>query len=99
MSSLHLYLAEGFANDHVVVEVDGRKVLDADGVTTKKLTGLAMQIAPVAVQGQRSRVGVRLPRKGLDAAFEVDLGKGSHVPISIENGQLSHSVHRQIGFM
>lgn len=35
----------------------------------------------------------------LSATFEVDLSKGSHVPVTLQDGQLTHSVRSKIGFM
>jgi len=98
VATLHLYLTDGFKNDRVVVSVDGRKVFDGTGVTTKKLLGLAKQLQPVTVAGDTARLEIELPEKGLNATISADLSKGSHVPVAIENGQLTHSVEKQIGF-
>jgi len=96
--TLHIYLTEGFKEDRVVVSVDGRKVLDEGGITTKKLLGLAKQIGPVMVSGDTAQLDVELPEKGLRTTFIVDLNKGSHIPIAIENGRFRHSIEKQIGF-
>jgi len=98
MPSLNLYLTDGFDNDQVVVRVDGRKVFEADGVTTRKLLGLAKQLDPVPVAGNTARLDIELPKKGLSATISADLTQGSHVPVAIENGRLTHSVHKRIGF-
>jgi len=96
---LRVYLTDGFADDHVVVSVDGRTVFDQTGITTKKMIGLARQLPPVPVPGDKARVEVKLPEKNLAATFDVDLSKGSHVPVTLENGRLTHSVLSRIGFM
>jgi hypothetical protein len=96
---LRVYLTDGFANDHVVISVDGRTVFDQTGITTKKMIGLAKQLAPVPVPGDTAKLEVKLPEKNLAATFDVDLSKGSHVPVTLENGQLRHSVQSKIGFM
>ncbi|MFK4651543.1 hypothetical protein ABIF97_001477 [Bradyrhizobium japonicum] len=99
MSELHSYLTDGFSGDHVVVRINGQTIFDKSGVTTKKLYGLAEQLQPIQVPGSNAKVEVHLPDKNIAATFDVDLSKGSHVPISLEAGQLSHSVQKQIGFM
>jgi len=99
VSNLQLYLTEGFADDHVVVRVNGNTIFDKAGVTSKKLYGLAAQLSPVEVPGNRVEVEVRLPNKRLAATFGVDLSQGSHVPLALEEGKLTHSVQKQIGFM
>jgi hypothetical protein len=99
VSDIRLYLTDGFANDHVVVTVDGRKVLEEDAVTTKKLYGLAKELGPVPVTGYTARIGINVPNKGLSTEFEVDLSNGNHVPISIQDGRVKHSVEKRLGFM
>lgn len=98
MPTVHLYLTEGFTNDHVIISIDGRKVLDENGVTTQKLYGLAKEVGPVTVDGDGARVEIALPEKGLRTAINVDLGKGNHIPISVENGRFTHSVEKRMGF-
>ena len=98
MPELRSYLTDGFSEDHVVVRVNGQTILDKSGVTTKKLYGLAEQLRPVQVSGSRAKVEVHLPDRKIAATFDVDLSQGAHVPIALDNGRLSHSVHKQIGF-
>jgi hypothetical protein len=98
LATLHLYLTEGFKNDRVAVSVDGQKVFDEGGITTKKLIGLAKQLSPITVAGDTAQLEIELPEKGLSATINADLSKGNHVPIAIEEGQFTHSVEKQIGF-
>jgi hypothetical protein len=96
---MRVYLTDGFADDHVVVSVDGQTVFDQAGITTKKMIGLAKQLTAVPVPAGKANVEVKLPEKNLSATFEVDLSKGSHVPVTLQDGQLTHSVRSKIGFM
>ena len=98
MPTVHVYLADGFSNDQVVLRVDGRKVFDGTGVTTKRLLGLAKQVSPIEVAASNSRLEVELPRKGLSTTVDVDLSKGTHIPISVEDGRIVLSVEKQLGF-
>lgn len=98
MATLHLYLTDGFKDDRVAVSVDGRKVFDEGGVTTKRLIGLAKQLGPITVAGDTARLDIELPEKGLRTTISADLSKGSHVPIALDSGQLTHSVEKRIGF-
>lgn len=98
MVKMNVYLTDGFKDDRVEVSVDGRKVFDESGVTTKRLLGLARQLGPIAVEGNTARLEIELPEKGLSATIRADLSRGSHVPIALENGQFTHSVVKQIGF-
>jgi hypothetical protein len=98
VANLKLYLAEGFRGDHVVVKVDGRTVFDSDSVTTKDLYGLAEELKPVQVKGDKAKIEIELPDKGVNAAFSADLKRGDQVPISLEDGQITHFVGSNIGF-
>lgn len=98
MATLYVYLTDGFNNDRVAVSVDGRRIFDQGGVTTRKLIGLAKQLGPITVAGDTAELDIELPEKRLRTHIRVDLSKGSHVPIALVNGQFSHSVERQIGF-
>lgn len=98
MTTLNVYLTDGFKDDRVAVSVDGRKVFDEGGVTTKRLLGLAKQLGPIAVDGDTALLEIELPERGMRAAISADLSKGSEVPIGIENGKFTHSVLKQIGF-
>ena len=98
MATLHLYLTDGFKDDRVAVSVDGRKVFDEGGITTRKLVGLAKQLGPITVAGDTAQLEIKLPEKGLSTTISADLSKGSHVPIALDGDQLTHSVQKQIGF-
>ena len=82
-----------------VVSVNGQTIFDKTGVTTKKLYGLAEQLKTVQVSGSSADLEVRLPERNLAATFKVDLSQGSHIPVTLENGKLHHSVQKKIGFM
>src|SRR5262249_60610691 len=60
VSDIRLYLTDGFANDHVVVTVDGRKVLYEGAVTTKKLYGLAKELGPATWTGDTDTIGINV---------------------------------------
>jgi hypothetical protein len=98
VATLHIYLTDGFKDDRVAVSVDGRKVFDERGVTTKKLLGYAQQLSPVSVVNDTVQLQIELPEKGLSTTISADLSRGSHVPIAVENGRFIHSVLKDIGF-
>lgn len=99
MTDVRIYLTEGFSDDRVVVSVDGSKVFEKSSVTTKKLYGLAEQLGPVPVAGKAAKITVDLPEKGLSSTFSVDLDRGANVPITMQDGALSHAVVKKIGFL
>ena len=98
MALLNLHLTDGFAGDHVIVSVDGTKVFERDGVTTNELLGKAASLAAVTTATDRPTITLELPGKSVLDTITVDLGKGSHVPIALESGQIRYSVEKKIGF-
>jgi hypothetical protein len=87
MPKLVIALEDGFVDDHVVVVVDGRVVLDERGVRTRTQIGLARSTT-VDVP-DRCRVEIRLPRRGLSAALDVDVGRTPNVRVSVTPKGLS----------
>jgi hypothetical protein len=95
---VYLYLTDGFHNDHVVIKVDGRKVFDERNITTNKLLGLAEEV-PVTLPHESSKIEVELPDRNIVVPVTMDSSKGMHIPISLQDGRLSYSVERELGFM
>jgi len=98
MPVLNVHLTDGFADDHVIVSVDGTKVFDRADVTTNKLLGTAASLPPVDVAADKAEITLDIPEKGFRGTVSVDLAKGSHVPIALDGMELRHAVMRKIGF-
>ena len=60
---LSVALEEGFEDDAVVVEVNGRKVFEQDGVSTRTQIGLAVSFE-VPIDQPDAVIEVRLPARG-----------------------------------
>jgi hypothetical protein len=87
MGALAIALEAGFDDDHVIVQVDDRVVLDEDGVSTRYQIGLARMLeAPVT--GGSVQVAVRLPERGLTGETTVEVDDTHSLRIWIENGEL-----------
>jgi hypothetical protein len=87
MPRLAIALEDGFVDDHVVVAVDGKVVLDERGVRTRTQLGLARSTTVDAPD--RCRVEVRLPGRGLSAALDVDVRRTPNVRFSVTPNGLS----------
>ena len=84
---MRIDLQEGFSNDAVEVYVNGAKVLEKEGVTTKRMLGLALS-AEIEVPDGALDVEVKVPTKNLAKTFSVDSSDTSNLGISIHNGEL-----------
>ncbi|HEX6327264.1 MAG TPA: hypothetical protein VFZ72_11905 [Jiangellaceae bacterium] len=87
MGALAIALEAGFDDDHVIVHVDDRVVLDEDGVTTRYQIGLARMLE-VPVTAGSVRVAVRLPERELAGETTVDAAETQSLRVSIENAAL-----------
>ena len=87
MPSMRIDLQEGFSNDAVEVYVNGAKVLEKEGVTTKRMLGLALS-AEIEVPDGALDVEVKVPTKNLAKTFSVDSSDTPNLGISIHNGEL-----------
>ena len=87
MPSMRIDLQEGFNDDVVEVYVNGVKVLEKEGVTTKRMLGLALSSEIEVTDGDLD-VEVRVPTKNLAKTFSVASSNTPNLGISISNGEL-----------
>ena len=70
MPTLNIDLQDGFADDDVIVRVNGKEVERRSGVRTKRVLGLAHSMAITVPEG-RVRLEVDVPTKGACASTDV----------------------------
>ncbi len=87
MSALKLMLLDGFADDEVVVRIDGRETAHREGVTTKLLLGKAESVRAEVPSGG---VTVEVEVRSRDARAEtiVDARTDATLLVSLEGGEL-----------
>ena len=84
---MHVDLQEGFNSDAVQIYVNGAKVLEAAGVTTKRMLGLALA-SEFQVPDGTVNIEVKVPTKNLSKTFSVVTSDTPNLGISIQNGEL-----------
>jgi hypothetical protein len=84
--TLKIDLQEGFAGDHVVVEVDGQVVLDKQSVTTRQQVGLASSVQ--VETGLTAELRVELPEKGIEGSESVQVGQKPNVGVLVDGGEV-----------
>ena len=86
MAEVTVSLEDGFAQDHVVVRVDGATAYEGTDVTTRTQTGLA---AAVRVQTADScRLEVALPGRGVSGQLDLDAAHTPYVRVSLVNDEV-----------
>jgi hypothetical protein len=83
MAVLSVALEEGFDDDTVAVEVNGRRVFDRDGVSTRTQIGLAESFE-VPVDGERAVVDVQVPSRGAVGRIECPVADRLYISTSLE---------------
>jgi hypothetical protein len=78
---LTLDLADGFSHEHVIVVIDGREILNAQGVTTKQHDGRALRLTHVA-EGREVSLQISVPRRAARVHRIVRLG--SYVRVNLD---------------
>lgn len=78
---LTVSLEEGFAQDHVVIRLDGDRAYDERDVTTRLQTGLAAAVRLEAAAA--CRLEVSLPGRGLSHQLAVDATRTPYVQVSV----------------
>ena len=87
MPQVTVSLEEGFAQDHVLVRVDGATAFEGTDVTTRLQTGLAAAV-PVDAS-DASSLEVALPDRGLSRSIDLDGTKTPFVRVSIVDGDVA----------
>ena len=96
MNPVHIHLEEGFADDRVIVRIDGVPVAERTGVTTRTQLGLATIIEqPVAAS--RVTVSVEVPTRQAVGEVTLDPRETPYVAFSLDQaGHLSSRLSREI---
>jgi hypothetical protein len=90
MASLAVALESGFDDDHVLVKVSDRLVLDERHVSTRYQIGLARMLE-VPVTADNVRIEVRLPSRGLTGETVVHMSRSTGLRVSVESGEVVFS--------
>ena len=75
---------DGFDKDHVELYVNGRKRIEAEGVTSRRQLGLALS-TELEVPAGTVEVEIRIPTQNLSKTLSVDT---PNLGISIRNGAI-----------
>lgn len=89
MPQLKIDLRDGFADDAVVIRVDGREVYRNEAVSTRMQIGRAASLSVDLADS--ATVEIALPKRQLTETIAVDNASPRHLGISIgRDGRISH---------
>ena len=87
MPKMRLDFQEGFGNDTVEILVNGNVVLQTEGVTTKRMLGLALA-TEIEVPDGTLDIEIKIPTKNLSKTISVEASTTPNLGISIHNGEI-----------
>ncbi len=98
MATLRLHLVDGFDNDTVRIQVNGKTVFSKDNVSTSGLVGLADSVT-AEVDTEAAEIDVHLPKQGLSKHIQVKAKDSQDVVISVVAGRIDwHTPQTPVGF-
>lgn len=87
MRTVTVSLEDGFAQDHVLVRVDGATAFEGTDVTTRMQTGLAAAVQIDAAD--TISLEVALPARGLSRTIDLDGERTPFVRVSLIDGDVA----------
>jgi len=95
MPVLRVNLQEGFANDTVVVRVNGQEVFNKTSVKTRPQIGLANAFEVDVPEGSVD-IQIALPLKNVSESFELQVSNPIHLGVSITHeGRITHQISQE----
>jgi hypothetical protein len=89
MFKLRVDLQEGFTGDAVNVKVNGRDALSKNGVTTKRMLGLATSSEIEIPEGAVS-IEIQVPTQKISKTISLHTSESKYLGVSIRDGELEH---------
>lgn len=91
MALLHIALQEGFADDTVVIRIDGEKVFRKGNVKTRHQIGYADSFETIVEEGSVN-IEVSLPLKNLSEAIVLQVSSATYVRVSILEDRIDYRI-------
>ena len=91
MALLHVAFQEGFADDAVVVQVNGEEVLHKESVKTRLQIGYA-DYFEVTVEEGSVNIEVLLPLKNISETIVLQVSTAVYVGVSIHHGRIGYQI-------
>lgn len=91
MVTLFIDFQDGFVDDKIVLQVNGKEVFRKEQVTTKLLLGLADSLKTKVDTGQVS-IEIYLPKKNIKKTIALEVSADTYVGISIVDGMIEYII-------
>jgi hypothetical protein len=94
LSLLHIAFQDGFEDDLVIVQIDGREVFQKEGIKTNLLIGYADSVEVQVPEGSLE-VKLLLPSKNLTEIIELKVSEDVYLGLSIRNRKVDYIISQK----
>jgi hypothetical protein len=91
MALLYIDLQEGFADDTVILRVNGKEVFSKKRVTKRLLLGLADSVKTEVEKGLVT-IEARVETRGIAKTIRLNVSADTYVGVSVVNDKIEHLV-------
>lgn len=91
MALLYVDLQEGFADDTIILRVNGKEVFSGERVTTRLLLGLADSVKTEVEKGLVT-IEARVETRGIAKTIRLNVSADTYVGVSVVNDRIEHLV-------
>jgi hypothetical protein len=95
MAKLRVDFQEGFADDEVEIKINGQESLHREGVTTKRMLGLASSSEIQVPSNQTVDVEIELPKKHLSKSISLPPSESVFLGVSVRDGEIKFTVSQK----
>jgi hypothetical protein len=89
MSTITIDLQEGFADDTIIIKIDGQEMLHQANLTTDYSIGLAHS-AQVEVPEGQVEIDVSIPSRRLSRSIKLDVSTPVYLGVSLSENKIEH---------
>ena len=86
---VHFAFQDGFANDDVIVRVDGREVIRESRLQGNDPLVPLAAVRDVELEATAGKVNVEVPSRGLSRSFDLDFRESPYLGIAIVGGDIA----------
>jgi hypothetical protein len=94
MSKLRVDFQEGFAADEVEIRINGHDSFHKEGVTTRRMLGLATS-SEIEVPDGPVDIEIEVPTRRLSKTISLKSSESAHLGVSIQGGELKLMVSQK----
>ena len=100
LASLIIAFEDGFLDDMIMVNINGKQVYSKQKVITKRVIGLAASTEIKGLQDGLITIDIEVPNKNISKNLSLEISGTLYLAISIQDSKLVHRISDEpLGYM